>query len=158
MQFSGCANRLQASSVEQICPEAHRIVRLYGQTAMNAIGPVHDGIDMTATAPAAIVSLKASAVQEDRGNLAHFPEAGGAAAREARVTCGYAGGIDEQSAHRLDSRHRPRDIGSKRLNDGPEATAPMTAALTPSWVSARLPARSDSARRLDGLLLQRRGQ
>jgi hypothetical protein len=106
LQFSGCTNRSQASRVEQKCSEPRRfVVWLYGEAAMDALRPVHDGVDVSATTPAAIVAVKASTVQKDRRDLAHFFEAGGAAARQARVACGYAGSIDEQSAHRLDKRH-----------------------------------------------------
>ena len=62
-----------ACSVEEIAPDDHCVVaRLDRQAAMNALRPVHDGVDVTATAPATIVAVKATTFQEQRRDVAHL--------------------------------------------------------------------------------------
>jgi len=75
---------------------------------MNALRSVHDGVDLAVAAPATIMKVKAGAVQKGCRDRVDFPEAGGAAARQARVTRRYAGSVDEQSAYSLDERRLHR--------------------------------------------------
>ena len=121
--------RPQASRVEQVGPLAHRIVtRLYRQGAMSALCPVHDTVDATATTPATIVTLKASAFQKNRGGRTHLLEAGGAGERQAGVTNGDARSIDEHSPCCIGSRDNvtPATKGEPRANPGALGPDPPT--------------------------------
>ena len=65
--------------MEQIRPGAYRLfIRFYRQGAMSARWPVHDRVNVTATTPAPIMTLKAEAFQKNRSGLTALLEADGA--------------------------------------------------------------------------------
>jgi hypothetical protein len=82
--------------VEEVRSEAYGVgIRFYRQGAMNAICPVHERVDVTATTPATIMALKAGGLQKHRSGRTGLLKADDAAARQAGVTCGDAWCTDE---------------------------------------------------------------
>src|SRR5215472_3321938 len=99
-------------------------------------GPLHwvhfaigDGRDRATAAGALVASMKGRTRQEFFGDFVYVGEVDRAREREAGLTQSFAGGIHEQTAHRLLGRHRIESRNARARNRTALAAAFLACAL-----------------------------